>query len=188
MRISISKACVGLTFLCMTPTTGFAEEKSYVCAINEVYECVTVTGCSRVSLADANVAGIMVLDMEKKQLRSAPLGGEPRVDDIEGLSVTNKAILIYGTGKRETDRTVSALISLETGNLTAGISTLGSGSIFHCPRRPTPTLVASLSEIAFTGRCVAEDGFFHCGDLRSVCGEERLFAPCRGDNGTLRVR
>ena len=50
MRISISKACVALTFLCMTPTTGFAEEKSYVCAINEVYECVTVTGCSRVSL------------------------------------------------------------------------------------------------------------------------------------------
>ena len=59
MRIPISKACVALTFLCMTPTTGFAEEKSYVCAINEVYECVTVTGCSRVSLADANVAGIM---------------------------------------------------------------------------------------------------------------------------------
>ena len=124
MRISISKACLSLAFLCMIPTTGFAEEKSYVCAINEVYECVTVTGCSRVSLADANVAGIMVLDMEKKQLRSAPLGGEPRVDDIEGLSVTDKAILIHGTGKRETDRTVSALISLETGNLTAGISTL----------------------------------------------------------------
>ena len=126
MRISISKACLSLAFLCMIPTTGFAEEKSYVCAINEVYECVTVTGCSRVSLQDANVAGIMVLDMEKKQLRSAPLGAEPRVDDIEGLSVTNKAILIHGTGKRETDRTVSALISLETGNLTAGISTLNS--------------------------------------------------------------
>ena len=76
--------CVGLAFLCMTPATGFAEEKSYVCAINEVYECVTVTGCSRVS-QDANVAGIMVLDVEKKQLRSAPLGGEPRADDIEGL-------------------------------------------------------------------------------------------------------
>ena len=123
MRISISKACVALALLCMAPATGFAEEKSYVCAINEVYECVTITGCSRVSLADANVAGIMVLDIEKKQLRSAPLGGEPRADDIEGLIVTNKAILIHGRGKRETDRTVSALISLETGNLTAGIST-----------------------------------------------------------------
>ena len=38
--------------------------------------------------------------------------------------MTDKAILIHGTGKRETDRTVSAIISLETGNLTAGISTL----------------------------------------------------------------
>ena len=89
-------------------------------------ECVTVTGCSRVSLEDANVAGIMVLDVEKKQLRSAPLGGEPPADDIEGLIVTDKAILIYGTGKRESDRTVSAIISLETGKLTAGISTLDS--------------------------------------------------------------
>ena len=30
------------------------------------------------------------------------------MDDIEGLSVTNKAILIHGTGKQETDSTVSA--------------------------------------------------------------------------------
>ena len=103
MRNSISRACVGLAFLCLTPATGFAEEKSYVCAINEVYECVTVTGCSRVSLEDANVAGIMVLDIEKKQLRSAPLGGEPRADDIEGLIATDKAILIYGT-RQERER------------------------------------------------------------------------------------
>ena len=123
MRITISKACVGLAFICVIPATGFAEEKSYLCAINEVYECVAVTGCSRLSLADANLAGIVLLDLEKKQLSSAPLGGEPRVDDIEGVAVTNKAILLHGTGKRETDRTWSAVISLETGNLTAGIST-----------------------------------------------------------------
>jgi len=122
MRI-FSKACVGLAFICVIPATGFAEEKSYLCAINEVYECVAVTGCSRLSLADANLAGIVLLDLEKKQLSSAPLGGEPRVDDIEGVAVTNKAILLHGTGKRETDRNWSAVISLETGNLTAGIST-----------------------------------------------------------------
>ena len=122
MRI-FSKACVGLAFICVIPATGFGEEKSYLCAINEVYECVAVTGCSRLSLADANLAGIVLLDLEKKQLSSAPLGGEPRVDDIEGVAVTNKAILLHGTGKRETDRTWSAVISLETGNLTAGIST-----------------------------------------------------------------
>ena len=138
MRNSISRACVGFAFLCMTPATGFAEEKSYVCAITEVYECVTVTGCSRISLEDANVAGIMLLDLEKKQLRSAPLGGEPRADDIEGVAVTNKAILLHGTGKRETDRTWSALISLETGNLTAGISTLDSSLslLGNCSAKP----------------------------------------------------
>ena len=42
-------------------------------SINEVYECVTVTGCSRVSLEDANVAGIMVLDVEKSSSARRPL-------------------------------------------------------------------------------------------------------------------
>jgi hypothetical protein len=126
MRILISKICVGLAFLCLVPTAGLSEEKSYVCAINEVYECVAVTGCSRISLEDANLAGIMVIDMEKKQLRTAPLGGEHRADDIDSVAVADKAILLHGTGKRETNRTWSAVISLETGNVNAGVSTLDS--------------------------------------------------------------
>jgi hypothetical protein len=126
MRISISKVCVGLAFLCMVPATGFTAEKSYVCAINEVYECVAVTGCSRISLEDANLVGIMLIDMEKKQLRTAPLGGEPSAADIESVAVTDKAILLHGTGKKDTDRTWSAVISLETGNVSAGVSTLDS--------------------------------------------------------------
>ena len=72
MRISISKVCLGLAFLCIIPATGFAEEKSYLCAINEVYECVAVSGCSRISVEDANLTGIMLIDVEKKQLRTAP--------------------------------------------------------------------------------------------------------------------
>ena len=126
MRISISKLCVGLAFLCMVPATGFSADKSYLCAINEVYECVAVAGCSRISLEDANLVGIMLIDMEKKQLRTAPLGGETRADDIESVAVNDKAILLHGTGKRETNRTWSAIISLETGNLNAGVSTLDS--------------------------------------------------------------
>src|SRR6478736_9881877 len=126
MPISISRAYVGFVFLCMTSATGIAEEKFYVCAINEVYECVAVTGCSRISLEDANLVGIMLIDMEKKQLRTAPLGGEPSAADIESVAVTDKAILLHGTGKKDTDRTWSAVISLETGNVTAGVSTLDS--------------------------------------------------------------
>jgi hypothetical protein len=126
MRISISKVCLGLAFLCMVPATGFTEEKSYLCAIDEVYECVAVTGCGRISIDDANLVGIMVIDVEKKQLRTAPLGGKRRADDIENVAVTDKAILLHGTGIEQTDRTWSAVISLETGNLTAGVSTLDS--------------------------------------------------------------
>src|SRR5215470_1202314 len=104
MRLSISNLCMGLAFLCMVPTTGFTAEKSYLCAINEVYECVAVTGCSRISLEDANLTGIMLIDVEKKQLRTAPLGGDQRADDIDSLDVTDKAIILHGKGIKETDR------------------------------------------------------------------------------------
>ena len=138
MRISICKAYVALGFLCMAQSAAFAEEKSYVCAINEVYDCVAVTGCSRISLADANVAGIMVVDIEKKQLRSTPIGGEPSTDDIEGMVVTDKAILLHGTGRKELGRTWSAVISLETGILNAGISTQESSLslLGNCSLKP----------------------------------------------------
>jgi hypothetical protein len=122
MRRSIYKACLGLAVLCVTTATSYAE-KSYLCVVNEVYECVAVTGCSRVSLRDANLAGVMLLDVEKKQLSSAPIGEDPRTDGIEGLTVTDDAILLHGTGKRKADRTWSAVISLKTGNLSAGVST-----------------------------------------------------------------
>jgi hypothetical protein len=122
MRLSISKACLGLAVLCMTSATSYAE-KSYLCAVNEVYECVAVTGCSRVSLKDANLAGVMLLDVEKKQLSFAPIAGDQRTEDIEGVAVTDDAILLHGTSKRKTDRTWSAVISLKTGNLSAGVST-----------------------------------------------------------------
>ena len=126
MRLSIFKLCVGLALIGLIPSTGFTAEKSYLCAINEVYECVAVTGCSRISLEDANLTGIMLIDVEKKQLRTAPLGGEQRADDIESLDVTDKAILLHGKGIKETDRSWRAVISLDTGNVTAGVSTLDS--------------------------------------------------------------
>jgi hypothetical protein len=122
MRLSIYKAGLGLAILCVTSATSFAEN-SYLCAISEVYECVAVTGCKRVFPKAANLAGVMVLDVEKKQLSLAPLGGRPRTDAIESLTVTDDAILLYGRGKREADRTWSAVISLKTGNLSGGVST-----------------------------------------------------------------
>jgi hypothetical protein len=42
------------------------------------------------------------------------------------VNVTDKAILLHGRGKKDTGRAWSAIISLETGNLNAGVSTLES--------------------------------------------------------------
>jgi hypothetical protein len=47
----------------------------------------------------------MLVDVEKKQLRTAPLRGERRADDIESVAVTDKAILLHGSGFKQTDRT-----------------------------------------------------------------------------------
>ena len=137
MRSPVHKAGLALAVLCVTSATSFAET-SYLCAINEVYECVAVAGCKRVSPKNANLAGVMVLDVEKKQLRLAPLGGRSRTDDIESLTVTDDGILLYGLGKREADRTWSAVISLKTGNLSGGISTLRSSFAFSgtCSSKP----------------------------------------------------
>ena len=136
MRNSISKACLGLTLISVAPTVCFAEQ-AYLCAINEVYECVAVSGCSRISLEDANLAGVMLIDVEKKQLSSAPLGGDPTTDAIDSVTVADDAVLLHGLGKKDTGRTWSAVISLKTGNLSAGVSTPNSS-------------------LALSGRCTAK--------------------------------
>ena len=53
------------------------------------------------------------------------------------MTVTDDAILLHGIGKKDTDRTWSAVISLKTGNLSAGVS--------------TPS-----SSLALSGRCTAK--------------------------------
>jgi hypothetical protein len=136
MRISFSKACLGFAFTCIAPAPALAEQ-AYLCAINEVYECVAVAGCSRISLEDANLAGVMLIDVEKKQLSSAPLGQDPSTDAIDSVTVAEDAILLNGIGKKDTNRTWSAVISLKTGNLSAGVS--------------TPS-----SSLALSGRCTAK--------------------------------
>ena len=67
-------------------------EQAYLCAINEVCECVALTGCSRISLEDANLAGVMLIDVEKKQLSSAPLGEDPTTDAIDSVTVADDAV------------------------------------------------------------------------------------------------
>jgi hypothetical protein len=119
MRRSIHKAWL-VAFVALVPAPSFAAAaSSYICAVNEVYECLGVEGCKRVTLKDINLAPIMTLDAEKKELRSSAIGLPPQTEDIEGFVVTEKAILLHGTQDEET---WNATVSLADGSLTGGIT------------------------------------------------------------------
>ena len=66
MRISISTALL-MASICLVPVAASAASGSYICAINEVYECQAVTGCQRASLDAINLSEFIVLDVDKKQ-------------------------------------------------------------------------------------------------------------------------
>jgi hypothetical protein len=138
MRLSISKACLGLAWLVVTSASAMATEKAYLCAISDVYECADVKGCQRISLETANLAPVMLLDIENKKLKSAPIGQDPRSADIDSLEVVDEYVLIHGIGKNApTPRAFSAVISTKTGKMSAGVST------------PDASL-------ALTGKCTAQ--------------------------------
>ncbi|MEG6507793.1 hypothetical protein V6C03_02310 [Methyloligella sp. 2.7D] len=125
MRISIFKAGLGVAMLLAGSTPALASGNAYLCAINEVYECADMAGCQRISLETANLAPVMLLDVENKKLKSAPLGQDPRSADIKNISVTDDYILLHGLGAENapTPRSWSALIARKTGVLSAGVST-----------------------------------------------------------------
>jgi len=124
MRMTISKACLGLAVLCMAPTASVAAEKSYVCAVHEVFECVAVKGCTPITLAAANLAAVMWVDLENKTLTTTAIGQKPTVSELKNVTVTDNAVLLHGLGKSGTsDRVWSAIISTKTGKLSAGVST-----------------------------------------------------------------
>ncbi len=126
MRVSISTGFL-LAAICLVPVTASAAASSYLCAIGEAYECVAVDGCKRVALKSVNLSAFMLLDVDKKQLSSATIGEPSRSEDIEGVSVTDKAIFLYGTQDQET---WNASISLESGALSGGITSGPSSFAF----------------------------------------------------------
>lgn len=123
MRISISTPFL-IAFTCLVSGTASAASSTYICAISEAYECVTVEGCKRVSLNAINLSEFIMLDLDKKQLTAATMDEEARTEDIEGMTSTDKAIFLHGTQDEES---WNATISLKTGELTGGIAS-GSSS------------------------------------------------------------
>ncbi len=131
MRFSILLAC-GAAASGLFASAAYAD--SYICAVGEVYECQGVVGCKEVSTETINLSNFLVLDTEKKQLTGAQLGKTPQTEDIEGVTVTDKNVFLYGTQDVET---WNATISLENGALTGGITSGGSSiAIFgNCTKK-----------------------------------------------------
>jgi hypothetical protein len=102
----------------VSPAPAFAGD-SYICGISEVFECLALKGCNEVSPQTINMSPLMALDIDKKQLSAAGMGGTARTEDIEGVSTTDKAVFLYGS---QDQNSWNATISLETGALTGGIT------------------------------------------------------------------
>ena len=125
MRSMISKAGLGLICLLAAPTSAVsAAEGTYMCAFTDVYECLEVAGCKRVSLDFANLAPVLKFDFDKKIMTSDDLGSDPREIAMENMEEKGDVVLLHGIGKNaDSPRSFSAAISTKTGKIRAGITT-----------------------------------------------------------------
>ncbi|MEM7399037.1 MAG: hypothetical protein AAGF48_14890 [Pseudomonadota bacterium] len=124
MRSMISKAGLGLICLLAAPATASAADGVYMCAFTDIYECVEVAGCKRVSHDFANLAPVLKFDFDKNVMHSDDLGAEPREVKMEHIKQKGDVILLHGVGaNEESPRSFSAAISTKTGKIRAGIST-----------------------------------------------------------------
>jgi len=124
MRAMISKAGLGLLCLFAAPASVTAAEGTYMCALTDVFECVDVAGCKRVSLDFVNLAPVLKVDFDKKVMTSDDLGRDPREVDIKNLEKKGDLVLFHGIGQNDVSpRAFSAAISTKTGKLHAGITT-----------------------------------------------------------------
>lgn len=128
MRLKIKKASLkaGLGLICLlaAPSAASAAEGTYLCAITDVYECVEVAGCKRVSLDFANLAPVLKFDFDKKIMTSDDLGSEKREVEMKNMVEKDGIVLLHGVGKDSASpRSFSAAISTKTGKIRAGIST-----------------------------------------------------------------
>jgi len=124
MRSMISKAGLGLICLLAAPATVSAAGGTYMCAVTDVYECVEVAGCKRVSLDFANLAPVLKFDFDKKVMTSDDIGSDPREIELSNMEEMGDVLLFHGIGQnKESPRSFSAAISKTTGKIRPGITT-----------------------------------------------------------------
>jgi hypothetical protein len=124
MRSVISKAGLGLLCLFVTSASVSAAEGTYMCAFTDIFECVDVAGCKRVTNDSVNLPPVLKLDFDKKVMTSDDLGKDPTNIDIKDTVETGDIILLHGIGRNEVSpRSFSVAISKKTGKFHAGITT-----------------------------------------------------------------
>ncbi|HZJ12080.1 MAG TPA: hypothetical protein VFD26_05445 [Methyloceanibacter sp.] len=124
MRSMISKAGLGLLCVLGTPATVLAAEGTYMCAFSDVFECVDVAGCKRVTLDYVNMTPVLKIDFDKKIMTSDDLGRDPTEVELTNMVEQGDVVLVHGIGRNDVSpRSFSAAISTKTGKIHAGIST-----------------------------------------------------------------
>jgi hypothetical protein len=124
MRSVISKAGLALLCLFAVPASVSAASGAYTCAFTDVFECVDVAGCKRVTNDDVNLPPVLKVDFDKKVMTSDDLEKDPTDIDIKDMVEKGDLVLLHGIGRNEVSpRSFSAAISTKTGKLHAGITT-----------------------------------------------------------------
>lgn len=124
MRSVISKAGLGLLCLFAMPTSVIAADGTFICGFTDIFECVDVEGCKRVSNEFANLPPVIKLDFDKKVMSSNDLDKDPTEIEINDMVDTGDIVLLHGIGRNEiSPRSFSAAISKKTGKFHAGITT-----------------------------------------------------------------
>ena len=124
MRSMISKAGLGLLCLLATPASVFAANGTFTCAFTDIFECVHVAGCKRVTNDFVNLPPVVKIDFDKKVMTSDDLDEDPTNIEIKDMVETGDIVLLHGIGRNDiSPRSFSAAISMKTGKFHAGITT-----------------------------------------------------------------
>ena len=124
MRSMFYKAGLGLLCLFAASAAVSAAQGTFTCAFTDVFECVDVAGCKRVTNDYVNLPPVLKLDFDKKVMTSDDLEKDPTEIDIKDMVETGDIVLLHGIGRNDlSPRSFSAAISTKTGKFHAGITT-----------------------------------------------------------------
>ena len=104
-------------FLPMQAVAGPA----YACSVAEIFECTAVTGCQRVSAAQANLPPFVTLNVKEKRLFSGLFGGEGLFEPGDVYEDEN-VLILHG---RHGLLTWTAVVAKDTGQMSMSIANLG---------------------------------------------------------------